>query len=382
MYDSMVLAENIKRFRKEKGMNQSDFARLLYVSPQAVSKWERGQTTPDIANIVAMTKILGVSIDTLVTEDLRAKEYMIAIDGGGTKTEFALFSDEGHVIQRLKLDGMNPNVFGIEGSLHVLEVGIDTLLVNAPTLNAIFVGGAGLEDEENRKRVLGWLRKKYTKVIIEGENDVANVIESGAHPEECVAAICGTGSVVYTKKAGVVQKFGGYGYLLDSGGSGFEIGKAGINAVLKEQEGMIEHTLITDFLEEKLGFLPKENLSKIYEAGQAYISSCSTCVFSAYENGDRVAEEILRHNAKILAEGICYAMEKSGVRKYVVSSGGNLQKQKAFVKMVEEYLPEDVTMDVPDVPPIYGACLRAAKLMSVDSEEMKKTLRDELREKR
>ena len=60
------IAENIKRFRAEKGLTQSDLATLLSVSPQAVSRWENGQAFPDITLLPTLAKYLNVTIDEIM----------------------------------------------------------------------------------------------------------------------------------------------------------------------------------------------------------------------------------------------------------------------------------------------------------------------------
>jgi transcriptional regulator with XRE-family HTH domain len=55
------------RTRREKcGLTQQCVASALQVSPQAVSKWERGENAPDISQFVPLGKLLGVSVDWLL----------------------------------------------------------------------------------------------------------------------------------------------------------------------------------------------------------------------------------------------------------------------------------------------------------------------------
>ena len=62
---NQILAENIVSMREERGVSQNALAERLGVSPQAVSKWERGICCPDIALLPAIADIFGVSIDKL-----------------------------------------------------------------------------------------------------------------------------------------------------------------------------------------------------------------------------------------------------------------------------------------------------------------------------
>jgi len=69
MFDIMTMAENIKTYRNKRGLNQYEFAEKLGISPQAVSKWECGQSCPSIENLCVISEILDVSIDTLIGEN-------------------------------------------------------------------------------------------------------------------------------------------------------------------------------------------------------------------------------------------------------------------------------------------------------------------------
>jgi len=60
------LAERIREQRAKRGLKQQDLANALHVSPQAVSKWERGENAPDIAILAPLAKLLGVSTDWLL----------------------------------------------------------------------------------------------------------------------------------------------------------------------------------------------------------------------------------------------------------------------------------------------------------------------------
>lgn len=62
----MKIGDNIKKLRVDKGLTQKDLANLLNVTSQAVSKWEKNDSEPDIATIVRISNIFGVSTDDLL----------------------------------------------------------------------------------------------------------------------------------------------------------------------------------------------------------------------------------------------------------------------------------------------------------------------------
>lgn len=65
----IYIAENLRNFRKRLGLTQEDVAEAVFVAPQSVSKWERGETTPDIELLPALAKLLDVSVDALLGMD-------------------------------------------------------------------------------------------------------------------------------------------------------------------------------------------------------------------------------------------------------------------------------------------------------------------------
>lgn len=60
------ISECILSYRKEKGLNQTEFGELLGVTTQAVSKWEREICYPDIFLLPRLSEILGISVDSML----------------------------------------------------------------------------------------------------------------------------------------------------------------------------------------------------------------------------------------------------------------------------------------------------------------------------
>ena len=60
------LGERLLALRKASGMTQEQLAEKVFVTRQAVSKWERGESVPDLELLVAIAEMYGVSLDELV----------------------------------------------------------------------------------------------------------------------------------------------------------------------------------------------------------------------------------------------------------------------------------------------------------------------------
>lgn len=56
----------LKRYRTQNGLTQEELAEKLGVSRQAVAKWERGESVPDIGSCMKLAEIYGVTVDILV----------------------------------------------------------------------------------------------------------------------------------------------------------------------------------------------------------------------------------------------------------------------------------------------------------------------------
>ena len=71
----MYLSANLKKYRIMKELTQEDVAEYLGITPQSVSKWERGESYPDITLLPALANIFETSVDLLLGMDtIRADE--------------------------------------------------------------------------------------------------------------------------------------------------------------------------------------------------------------------------------------------------------------------------------------------------------------------
>ncbi|MCA9553517.1 MAG: helix-turn-helix domain-containing protein [Myxococcales bacterium] len=64
--DLLALGARIRSRRDRRGLKQADVAAALRLSPQAVSKWERGENAPDISLLVPLAHLLDVSVEWLL----------------------------------------------------------------------------------------------------------------------------------------------------------------------------------------------------------------------------------------------------------------------------------------------------------------------------
>ena len=63
------IGSNIASFRKAAGLTQAGLAEKLNYSDKAISKWERGESVPDVLTLMQLGQLFGVTMDALVSSD-------------------------------------------------------------------------------------------------------------------------------------------------------------------------------------------------------------------------------------------------------------------------------------------------------------------------
>lgn len=74
----MKFSEKIKQIRNNEKLTQEEFAEKVYVSRNAVAKWETNRGYPDIQNLITISGVFNISLDELVKEDSKVKNKIIA----------------------------------------------------------------------------------------------------------------------------------------------------------------------------------------------------------------------------------------------------------------------------------------------------------------
>lgn len=80
-----MLSENIKKFRKEKGMSQEELALKLNVVRQTISKWEQNLSVPDSEMLIKLAEVFDISVSSLLGE---------TVEESNTKTELEKISQK------------------------------------------------------------------------------------------------------------------------------------------------------------------------------------------------------------------------------------------------------------------------------------------------
>ena len=364
MYSQKTLSDNIRYHRIRLGLSQKEVAEKMDVSVQAVSKWERGLAAPELYALCGLAGLFDVSVDALLSSfsvSESAPAY-IGVDGGGGKTEFVLFTSAGAVLGRELLSATNPNAVGIDRTCSVLKEGIDKLLPLARNgVKGIHVGIAGIPKGSRRDYIARYLNDTYPTVASRVSGDAESVLASCDGAERGIFATVGMGSCVFANTEGGTRGFGGGGYLLDDGGSGFDIGREAMRAVLYAEQGIGDKTLLLDLINEKLGAHFLTRITELYAGAPRSISSLAPLVFDAMRKGDAVATGIVKKSFETLADRIALARQITDAGDTLVFSGGLLNVSELWMPYLLARLPYRPNVVIPRLPQIYGACRLALK---------------------
>lgn len=74
MIDTLKVGRAIATLRRQAGLTQAELADRLYVTHQSVSKWETGAALPDITTLHALSRLMRVSLDDLLSGSVQPRE--------------------------------------------------------------------------------------------------------------------------------------------------------------------------------------------------------------------------------------------------------------------------------------------------------------------
>lgn len=132
----MEFNERLMELRKQNGMSQEELGFKLDVSRQTVSKWELGETTPEMSKLVAMSHIFNVSLDSLIKGENAYTRY----EKGGYeyKTSMTLW---GMPLVHVNTGGKSGRPRRAKGIVAVGDMATGIVAVGGLSIGIVSVGG-------------------------------------------------------------------------------------------------------------------------------------------------------------------------------------------------------------------------------------------------
>lgn len=178
------------------------------------------------------------------------KTYYIGIDGGGTKTKFDLFDSDKNSIASITTPTIHPAQASFKEVVSVLNTAKEKLLANINDRDYVLKVGAGLGgygiNADYRKKLEG----EFSTVFDEFKlySDAYAAMLGALAGEDGILMIAGTGSIALAKVGDETFRCGGFGYRYGDEGSAYSIGKALISRALKEADGRLDKSIVSDLV--------------------------------------------------------------------------------------------------------------------------------------
>lgn len=299
-------------------------------------------------------------------------KYIIAIDGGGTKTESVLLDDTGFCHAVDVTGGINALDVGLDCACQRLRDACHRLAAQVPQgaeLSAIYGGVAACADYfgESFRRQLDPTLPKCGHVRFEG--DGGSLIAAVMGHTDGAGLISGTGSSIYIRSGDKLQLYGGWGYLIDTLGSGYTIGRDAFLASYRSYDGRGPKTVLYDLIARQLGQPPENCVPRIYQGGRPFIASFAGLVFEARRMGDGEADRIFNDAVSALADLVGIADRILNKPFQVVAGGGLFAAFPELFEAVSAASPKNATLVRLTQRPIVGAVVEAAFDVGVVADE-------------
>lgn len=274
--------------------------------------------------------------------------YVLGIDGGGTKATAVVMDEQGGVCEWFSGEAVNVNSesrAAVEKRLSRISTQVQQRFPN-DTCVAVCAGVAGYTNRLTAQiwnKAFGNLGPRF---LLTGDHMAA--LEGSLNGGAGMIMIAGTGSICAGRgRNGMTARAGGYGHLLDDGGSGYAISIAILSAVVRAADGRAAPTLLTQSVYKALDVHDIEGLiGVVYDKAQTKrsIASLSPLLDDAVKAGDVSAQNIARRAGEdlfALADAVC---RKVGLDKFPCAmTGGVLQHsisvREAFIKRMQEAYP-------------------------------------------
>lgn len=305
-------------------------------------------------------------------------DYVIGIDGGGTKTLGAIANAEGEILSQFEVGSTNPH----SNSLDVVRENLGKLTAKlvadanctAEDVKAICLGMAGVDRPEDKPMITDLVHEFLPNAEVLPVNDGVIALTGGALRPFGIIVISGTGSISFgINEKGERVRAGGWGHILGDEGSGYTIALRALRAIMRAHDGRIEPTSLQKSILEHLHLeRPDQLLGWIRDinANKAEIAALSRLIHQAAANGDPVAVEILESEAEELAEIVEAVSRKlflNGETNYeIIVAGGNLRKADQYFGMFQKALAKrlpEINIMRPRKEPVEGAVILALDLM-------------------
>jgi len=266
--------------------------------------------------------------------------FIAGIDGGGTHTRIEIRDMENRFVRREEFGPFNMNSIG-EDAFRKLLRSVFAFCGGMEECARLCIGAAGISNPKVGQILVEELEKAGFRGSWKlcGDQEIAL---RGAMDGPGVVVISGTGSICFGKNAaGETARSGGYGHLIDDGGSGYALGRDVLGCAVRCADGRIGQSGILQAVCDRLEGGPERIVPFVYapETDKAAIARFSHIALEQAERGDEAAWEILRREAEELAQLVAAVQRRLDMpRCRIALLGGLIDWENPYRQAVAEKL--------------------------------------------
>ena len=235
---------------------------------------------------------------------MSTEPYYLGVDGGGSKTLAVIVDAQGRECGRGRAGSANYASVGVEQALQNIHDAIQQASREVPCafpLTKAWLGLAGIDRSSDAALFSSYLRELADFVLV--TND-AELLLSVLGKEAGIVLIVGTGSIALARaQDGTVTRVGGWGHILGDEGSGYDIGRRGLQAAVRAADGRGKATLLLAHVLQSWQLHTAEDILEVVYTvdSKAKVAQAAAFVTQAARQGDQVALEIIEQAADELA---------------------------------------------------------------------------------
>lgn len=299
--------------------------------------------------------------------------FVVAVDGGGSKTDAVLLDLDGAVVARARGRGSSPQIDGLESSVRTVDAVIGEVTAGrAPAELAqvsLYMSGLDLPAEiEAYRGAIDGLPWALEGIVV--ENDLHALLRAGADEPDAVAIVCGTGmNAIGVRADGAQVRFPALGGISGDWGGGSSLGGEVLWHSARAADGRGPSTRLHPMLLEAFGAATLDEIVEDLHFGrrsETTLASLAPIVFSAADDGDEVALGLVARQAdEVLAYArACLSRLELFDRPVPVVIGGGVARARnpLLVGRVEAGLARmapRASLRIVDAAPVLGAALLA-----------------------
>ncbi len=264
-----------------------------------------------------------------------AAHTILGVEGGGTKTDWVLLDDAGRVLGEGQLSAAN-----LKLSTDVYLAQLFAVLPREAAEVGVFLAGCLSESDRVRLRRLAVAAWPLARVSVgsDRESGFATALGDG----DGIVVISGTGAVVHGRRAGHVEKAGGWGHILGDRGGGYDMCRHALRKVILRYdiEGALSPLASAILAELSLNELP-QLVDWANQADKMQVARLAPVIVRAAESGDMDMRELIEHRAGDLAEFTFAVAQRLGMERVEVRLlGGLLTKEPGYAAHYRRLLVE------------------------------------------